>query len=85
MSRQIGRFYLTGPFFRGHDDDWLVKLQAGLAVVHIENEMHRDRSVVFAVGEMFEPVQEGEEVPLYELDVTRTDDGNAIVKFIREH
>lgn len=75
---------MTGPWIRGHDDAWLVKLYAGLAVVHIEQEMHRDRFTVFAVGEMFDLVPEGMEVPLYELDVTRTDDGNPIVKFIKE-
>lgn len=74
QGTRVGRFKLSGEFFR-EIPEAMVHIQEGLAVVHIEQHAYNDSVEFTAIGPMFDFVTPGQIIPLYDVYLQSTEDG----------
>lgn len=76
--RNRGRFFI--PFFViENDPDAVMAIMGKMIILKAEVELHRDGVMYAAISSLFDPVEEGYVVPLYQF-VIQTADGLNTVK-----
>lgn len=65
-ERQLGRFKVSGLFFRGLTPRMGVNLFRGMVVLDVQRAFYSDEREYLAMHAQFRPVPLGEVIPLYE-------------------
>ena len=81
IQSRRGRVLISGPMFR--DLDLMAEVFAGFAVFGLNHDVYRDSVEVYAAGAPFEEISEGQVIPEYLCDMTRTDDGELLLEWRR--
>lgn len=85
MKRRVGKFQVHGATLRNMSDSGMamIALQKDMGVVNMEVNPWADIWTFYAIGPMFDEIDEGEMAPLYECRVSQRDDGEFEVEFER--
>jgi hypothetical protein len=88
IERRLGRLKISREMLRENVDTFLEKVSPRIVVVDVEHRFFEHGSEFIAYSPEFEPVHEGENIPVYELEINNIEkDGQyeLAIKFVKVH